>query len=487
MAKSIKENFIYNTINVVSGLLFPLITFPYVSRVIMAEGIGQVQFFSSFINYIVLLTSIGIPMYAIREIARVRDDNRELSKTTVEIITLNLLLNALGYIIVAILCFTVAKIQVDIPLFLLLSTSIVLTTIGCPWFYSGIEDFKYITIRGLIIRVISVAFLFIAVKTPDDLMYYGAYSVIANIGNYVLNFIRLKRYVNLRTIDLSLFNPWRHFKPAMAIFVFNIVTSIYCNLDSIMLGALNTTESVGYYTAATRLSHMLVTLVTSLGAVMLPRLSNLVNNGQQQEFYRLANKSYRFILMLSFPICMGLIFIAPALIRVFSGDSFQPAILTLQLMAPIVVAIGISNLIGIQVLYPLGKIKLVTISTCVGAACNFTLNCVLIPIYAQNGAAVATAVAEVSVVATQLIIARKYIPFKSIDSDTLKYILCSIIMGCACYFVRDIIKGDLASLIITTFVSIIVYGSMLLILKDKIVLEALGIVRNKIQKSKFWQ
>ena len=482
MAKSIKANFVYNTINVVSGLLFPLITFPYVSRVIMAEGIGQVQFFSAIINYIVLLTSIGIPMYAIREIARVRDDNRELSKTTVEILSLNLILNVIGYIIVVILCLTVAKIQVDIPLFLLLSTSIVLTTIGCPWFYSGIEDFKYITIRGLIIKVISIAFLFTAVKTPDDLMYYGAYSVIANIGNYVLNFFRLKKYVSLRIIDWGLFNPWRHFKPAMAIFVFNIVTSIYCNLDSIMLGALNTTESVGYYTAATRLSHMLVTLVTSLGVVMLPRLSNLVNNGQQQEFYRLANKSYRFILMLSFPICMGLISIAPALIRIFSGDSFRPAIMTLQLMAPIVVAIGISNLIGIQVLYPLGKIKLVTISTCVGAIVNLILNLLLIPVYAQDGAGLATVIAEISVTLTQFIIARRYIPFKLLNKHFFGYLLASLAMMFVILVLNPYLKVDIHKVLVLPVIGALTYAIILICAKDPIVIEMLLLIKNKIRK-----
>ena len=165
MARSIKENFIYNMIGTVSGFLFPMITFPYVSRVIMAEGLGQVQFYNSIINYVVLLTGLGIPLYATREIARVRDNLKDLSKTTTEIIFLNLILNILGYAAVFIMCFTIDEVMHNIPLFLLLSTSIVLTTIGCTWFFSGVEDFKYITIRGLVVRIVSTIFLFLFVKT----------------------------------------------------------------------------------------------------------------------------------------------------------------------------------------------------------------------------------------------------------------------------------------------------------------------------------
>ena len=160
MPSSIKENFIYNMIGTVSGFLFPMITFPYVSRVIMADGLGQVQFYSSIINYVVLLTSLGIPLYATREIARIRDNITDLSRTTTEIIFLNLILNVLGYAVIFIMCFTIDEVKQNIPLFLLLSTSIILTTIGCPWFFSGVEDFKYVTIRGIIIKVLCIIFLY---------------------------------------------------------------------------------------------------------------------------------------------------------------------------------------------------------------------------------------------------------------------------------------------------------------------------------------
>lgn len=483
MSKSIKGNFVYNMIGTVSGFLFPMITFPYVSRVIMAEGIGQVQFYTSIINYIVLLTSLGIPLYATREIARVRDNAIELSRTTIEIISLNLILNLIGYVVLFIICFTFDEIIQNIPLFILLSSSIFLTTIGCPWFYSGIEDFKYVTIRGLIIKVICVCFLFIFVKDKDDLMYYATYTVLGTIGNYILNFIRLRKYIRLDGILLRDLNIWHHLKPAFAIFVFNLVTSIYVNLDKVMVGLLKDSESVGYYTSASMLSHILLTIITSLGVVMLPRLSNCIKNGNMDVFNRLARKSYNFIVTMSFPICGGLIILAPNLIRIFSGEGFLPAITTLQILSPIIVAIGISNLLGIQILYPLGKIKIVTLSTMIGAIVNCILNILLIPSMAQDGAAIATVCAELCVTLAQFALAKKFVTFKFIDKQFFYCFATTVIMMSICHFF--IVFGglsDIMNLIIVPIIGGLIYGTVMLILKNEIVIEGLYTITTKIKK-----
>ena len=468
-------------IGTVSGFLFPMITFPYVSRIIMAEGMGQVQFYTSIINYVVLLTSLGIPLYATREIARVRDNIVDLTKTTTEIIFLNLILNIVGYAIIFFLCFTIEEVKQNIPLFLLLSTSIILTTIGCPWFFSGVEDFKYVTLRGLIIRILCLIFLFIFVHDKDDLMLYAAYSVFGSIGNNILNFFRLRIYLRLDSLKFYDLKIWRHLKPAFAIFVFNLVTSIYVNLDKVMVGFLKDNESVGYYTAATTISHILLTAVTSLGAVMLPRLSNLVKQGDMNSFYRLARKSYNFIITMSFPICGGLFILSPSLIRLFSGEGFVPAIPTLQIISPIIVAIGISNLIGIQVLYPLGKIKIVTISTLVGAIINFTLNLLLIPKLAQNGAAIATVLAEICVTLAQLSLARKYIPFKFIDNGFIHILFTTIIMMFICHLIINFGWSDISNLILVPIIGALFYGIVMIVMKNETAIDLLYSIKSKIR------
>ena len=480
MAKSLRVNFVYNVINTVSGLFFPLITYPYVFRVLLADGVGQVNFFNSIISYVTLLTGLGIPLYGIREVARVRDNVRELSQTTAEIISLNLLLNIIGYIVVFILCFTVSEIEQDYPLFLLLSLSIVLTTIGCPWFYSGIEDFKYVTLRGITVRIICTVFLFLTVRTKADLYWYGIYYVLVSTGNYIINFIFLRKRISFNLIKWKELNITRHIKPALAVFVFNLITSIYLNLDKLMLGFIQDAQAVGYYTAATQISHVFLTLATALGAVMLPRASNLIKTNQIDEFYRLANKSYNFVLMLTMPFCFGCIVMSPILIHVFCGASYEPSIMTLRIVSPIIVALGMSNLFGMQMLYPMGKIKIVTISTCVGAALNLLLNSCLIPIMAQDGAAIATVAAEISVTTTQIIMAKKYIKFKIISSKFIRYFLSAFVMAVICAFVCKLDTSDIISIVLVPAVGAMSYGLLLYVQKDDLMLEIFNSLKSKM-------
>ncbi|MCQ2327678.1 MAG: oligosaccharide flippase family protein, partial [Bacteroidales bacterium] len=188
MSKSVKVNYILNLINTGTQLLLPLITFPYASRILFAEGIGKVNFFTSIITYISLFTCIGIPMYAIREIARVRDDEKKMSQTATEILLLHAGLTMVGYIIVALLCLFVPRISAEVPLFLLLSLTILFTAIGCEWFYQGIEDFAYITIRGLIVKALGIIFLFCFVKTREDIIPYAFFTVFGVLGGNLFNF-----------------------------------------------------------------------------------------------------------------------------------------------------------------------------------------------------------------------------------------------------------------------------------------------------------
>ena len=216
----------------------------------MPDGIGLIQFFQSIIGYISLFTALGIPIYAVREIARIKDKQIECNKVTVEILLLHSGLTLMGYVIVAILITTVAKIQVDIPLFLLLSVNLFFSAIGVLWFYQGIEDFKYITIRALIIRTFSLIALFVFVREKTDLFYYAAISVLAEVGGNIFNFFRLRKFINFHDFQWKGLNVVRHFRPALKIFILNVIISIYVNLDTVMLGFIRNETLVGYYDAS---------------------------------------------------------------------------------------------------------------------------------------------------------------------------------------------------------------------------------------------
>lgn len=479
--KSVKANYLFNLINSGSQLLFPLITFSYVSRIMLADGIGQVNFFQSIISYISLLTCLGIPMYAIREVAKVRDNATEMTRTTVEILLLHAFLSLMGYVAVSVICMTVTQVQTDIPLFLLLSTTIFFTAIGCEWFYQGIEDFKYVAARGLLIKVVSVVLLFLVVRTKEDILWYGAYSVFGVLGGNIFNFIRLRKYLHRDVIDFRTLHPMRHLKPALHVFALNVVISIYLQLNNVLLGFMKDAEAVGYFTAATKIMVITMSISSSLSTVIMPRTSNLIAEGRMDEFKALVQKSYDFILALAIPLMVGLIFTSPSAILLLSGIGFAPAILTSQIVAFNILMVGLSGVMGIQVLYPLGKINIVILCTLIGAVVNILLNILLIPRYGHNGTAVAYMLAEVAVTVSMFFIGKKYIPIRFLKRQHLNYVLGSVVVGGCLHFISLLELENIATLITMVSVGGLVYILILLSLKDPIGIMVLSLVCIRIK------
>lgn len=477
MAQSVKVNYILNLINTGTQMLFPLITFPYVCRVIEADGIGQINFFQSIISYISLFTCLGIPMYAIREIARDRSDVVQMNRTAMEILLLHSMLTLVGYAIVAILCLTVPQIQVNIPLFLILSLTIFFTAIGCEWFYQGIEDFKYITIRGLIIKTVSVVLLFIFVKSKTDLLYYGCYTVFGVLGGNIFNFFRLRKYIHRENIIFSELHIKRHIKPVLKVFSFSVVTSIYLQLNTVLLGFLKNALVVGYFAAATKVMQMLLTMSACLGSVMMPRASHLIAENKEDEFNRLIQKSYDFTLAIALPMTIGLIFCAPSLITALCGVKFEHSILPSQIIAPIILMVAISNVFGIQVLFPKGKINIVTLCCGIGAVADLILNLCLIPFFSYIGTSIAYLGAEVATTVSMYFIGRRYIPIIYFKKSHLTYALGCIVMAFALYGISLLQLPTLTILLLQGCCGVLAYFIILCICKDEMLVQILSKIK----------
>ena len=477
MAQSVKVNYILNLINTGTQMLFPLITFPYVCRVIEADGIGQINFFQSIISYISLFTCLGIPMYAIREIARDRSDVVQMNRTAMEILLLHSMLTLVGYAIVAILCLTVPQIQVNIPLFLILSLTIFFTAIGCEWFYQGIEDFKYITIRGLIIKTVSVVLLFIFVKSKTDLLYYGCYTVFGVLGGNIFNFFRLRKYIHRENIIFSELHIKRHIKPVLKVFSFSVVTSIYLQLNTVLLGFLKNALAVGYFAAATKVMQMLLTMSACLGSVMMPRASHLIAENKEDEFNRLIQKSYDFTLAIALPMTIGLIFCAPSLITALCGVKFEHSILPSQIIAPIILMVAISNVFGIQVLFPKGKINIVTLCCGIGAVADLILNLCLIPFFSYIGTSIAYLGAEVATTVSMYFIGRKYIPIIYFKKSHLTYALGCIVMAFALYGLSLLQLPTFTILFLQGCCGVLAYFIILCICKDEMLVQILSKIK----------
>ena len=478
MSKSLRTNYIFNLINTVSQVLFPLITFPYASRIMLPDGIGQVNFFASIINYITLFSCLGIPVYAIKAAAAVRNDSEKLNKVTVEIVTLNLILTIIAYLIVGILCFTVPKVKEDVPLFLILSLGIVFTTIGCEWFYKGIEDFKYITIRGLIVKVLSVVMLFCFVKTKDDILIYGLYTIIGSIGGNIFNFIRLRKYITFRNCFHDI-HPFLHLKPVLHVFLFSAITSIYLQLNTVILGFMKDAHDVGIYTSALKLFGIINGIIGSLATVMLPRISNLVAKNDTKEIKRLAQKAYNFSFTFSLPMIVGIFFCSPNIVHLICGDSFMPSVLCIQIMAPIMLFLSISSLLGYQILYPMGHLNLVIGYCLAGSILCVVLDFSLIPQFSYVGVSISYLLTEMVVAVIAIIVSKKYIKVTFFTKSQRNTIISSALMASAFILLRRVrFDFDIIMLLFYCIVGLLVYCMSMLILKDDFFVDCIKSVKN---------
>lgn len=462
---SLKKNVTLNFINTAAGIIFPLITFPYAARVLAPEGIGAVQFLNSIVAYVCLLTSLGIPMYAVREVARQRSDKARRDRTTVEITALSVILNLIGIALIAVLGFCVDRVHAHLTLFFILSLAVPFSAIGVNWFYQAIEDFTFITVRGLVFRTVLAACLFLFVHEPDDLLAYGLIFVGSSVGNNFINFVHLRRHIDLAHIPWRQLRVWRHLRPALHIFVLNLITSLYLNLNSVMLGFMQDDTAVGFYASGDKVAHMVLTVVSSVGTVMLPHCAHLLEQGDRAGFAELCAKSMRFMVALALPLMVGLCLLARPVLLAFAGAEFLDATLVVWWTSPIILFIALSNVVGLQVLYPQGKENIVIISTIGAALLNLLLNVALIPHYSYVGAAVSTFAAEGVVVVLQVWVGRRYIPFRLLDVRCLRYVAAVVAMALVVWAETQVL-GDAASLVVGIVSGAAVYALVLFLLKD---------------------
>lgn len=480
--KSLKKNAILNIIRTVMGIIFPIITFPYASRILLPDGIGKVNFANSIVSYFTLLASLGIGNYATREAAKIRDNIPALRKFMKEILIINLMSTIFAYSLFLISLILVPKFQDYKVLLLISSLSIIFYSIGIEWFYAAIEEYSYITVRSVILQIISIAFLFIFVKTKEDIYLYAFMNVIASAGSNICNFVHLKHYINLRektSLELK-----KHFKPIIVLFGMAVITSVYTILDSTMLGFLSNDEQVGFYSAATKINKMVLTVVTAIGGVLFPRLSYYSEKEDKTEFFTLLLKGFSITLCIAVPCTLGLHFLSKPITLLFSGERYLPSVPVMKIMNPIIIIISISNFIGIQYFLPLGKEKITVQSVIIGAISNFLINLILIPRYQAFGAGIATLCAEGFVTLYQLIKARKEIKYKKLFLNFIEFIFAGALMSCFVIFITKVVDKPLFQIIYSMIGGAILYYLVLLVLRNKIILSITKVIIDKVKIKK---
>lgn len=480
-SKSIKLNFIMNAILTMSSFIFPLITFPYVSRVLLPVGTGKVSLATSVISYFSMFAQLGVPTYGIRACAKVRDNKEKLTKTVQEIFLINLIMGMISYIAFFVMLFTVPKVNNEKELYLIISTTIFFNIIGMEWLYKALEQYTYITIRSIIFKFVALIMMFILVHQQDDYVIYGAITIIAAVGSNIFNFLNVHKYISLRPVGN--YNIAQHMSPIMTFFAMTVASTIYTNLDIVMLGFMKTDVDVGYYNAAVRVKTILVSIVTSLGTVLLPRASYYIEQGLKEEFLKISKKAINFVALAATPLMLYFMLFAKEGIYFLSGDAYTGAILPMKIIMPTLLFIGMSNILGIQMLVPLGKEKIVLYSEIIGAIVDLIINIALIPQLGATGAAIGTVVAELFVWIYQYIYMREYVQEAYKEIRYVPILIGLVLGSIASLPIKMLELSSFVTLLLSAIVFFGIYGVILILAKEPLVLGVRDQLLSKIRKS----
>lgn len=480
---SVKINFILNTTRMLLGMIFVLLTTPYVTRVLGAESLGKVEYINSVITYFLLFTALGIPNYGLREVARYREDKRKLSKIVFELGIILFITTTIGYMTLLLFLYNTKLLELK-NLVLIMSINLIFTNIGFEWFYQGIENQMYITIRYIIVRFICLILLFFLVKNYNDYLKYGFILVLINSGSNILNFINLRKYISFKEIKFKELEILKHIKPILIIFSASVAVSIYLQLDIVMIGNIDK-SAVALYNVPNKIIRLILTTVTALGVVMLPRISNSYQKNDIENYKKYLNYSLNYILMISLPALCGTLLLSKNIILIMAGEKFLSSIKTMNILAIIIFIVGMAYFLGYQLLYPRGLERYYTYSVITAAIVNFIFNYIMIPKYLQNGAAMGTVIAESIGVIMMLYFSRnllKKIEFFAIKR--LKYFIASLIMGIAVYIITLQNFGNILTVIYSIIVGVIVYFFILFIMKEEYTQEGMKFLKGKIKERK---
>ena len=473
---SIRYNALMSLILKMSGFLFPLLTLPYMTRILHTESYGRVSFVDSVIVYFTLAASLGIPSYGVRACAMVRDDEQRLARTAKELLILNIISMVIMYAVFVGCVLGIPRFREDQSLLMVSSLAVILQTFGMEWFFQAIEQYGYMTVRNLCFKVVYILLLVLFVRSPRDCMQYCAVTVFGTAGYNLVNVLRIRKLINLRQKTPIELKP--HLKPVLLLFFYYAATTIYTNMDMVMLGFLTNSRVVGNYAVALKIQHLLASAVTVLGAVALPRVSYFLAHGQKEEFRQLIRKSLSCVLLLSVPLAVYFNMEAKPVIMILAGVRFRDAISSLRWIVPSVIFIGLSSVTAWQILVPMEKDKVTVVGAVGGAVLDCILNLLLIPKYGAVGAAIGTLCAEAFVLLVHVVYLRGLI-WKALDLTEVLKIAASTLISAGLLHIMNLNFTSSHNSVICIGTAILffgTYGVCCLLMQEKLVMEAIRVV-----------
>ena len=481
MKASIMKNTVLNMVKTLSALLFPLITIPYVTRVLGAENYGKINFGSSIISYFTLIAALGLSTYAIRECSRVRDDKAKLSQLASELFSINMVTTFISYVLLAVLLILFPRFHDYRQLIIIQSTAVLMTTVGCDWLNSAMEDFQYISIRTIAFQVVSLVLMFLFVRESDDYLNYAIISAISSGGANLLNVRYRRRYCR---VGLTTRIPWKHhLTPIFLLFVMSLSQTVFTSADITMLGLMNGDYEVGIYSTAIKIERIISQVVSSNALVLMPRMSYLYAVGDQEKINSTLHKILAVFLVIGFPCFAGAFAISKDIILLVAGAEFAAAGLPLQIaMFSFLFSLLGGSFLGNVVLLSAGKEKDYMIICCIVAALNVALNAVLIPLLGAVGATITTAFCSFTMLAMLLFATKKIVKLEKIGKLFFAPVLGALLIIAYCWSVMPLISSLFLRISVCVVGSCMLYLVVLLVTKNEVLPMVLSNIKKRLKK-----
>lgn len=473
---SIKLNYIYSTINTLLLMSFPLVIFPYATRILHPQGIGINSFAQSIVTYFVLFAQLGVPLYGIREVAKAKDSKEALSKVVCELLCINFFVTFLSFILLLTSTLLITQLYEIKSLIAVYSVLLFLTPLGAEWCYNGLEKYGYITVRNFVFKLISLLILFLTVKTEQDVIAYAWVIVIANVGSYICNIVNLHKYITITWRGLEF---KKHLKPIFTLFLMSASISVYASLPVSILGFFSTPQAVGIFSAALKICLALLALTVGAGKVIMPRLSYYLANNLTDDFKRLLSRSFGFTCFSTGFMVFFILLNADYLIQILCGPEFAAAALPLQLMSLVIFFAGISNVTGLQILIPLGYEKVVALSVAAGAGISIILYCLFIPWFDYNACAAAMSITELAVLGIQQLYLKRHLSVQIDYKATKTYLLSAFFAMLIPFYIKHLTLPFWIKFILSSAVFSLGYLTLLMIFKEPFVWEGISLVKKK--------
>lgn len=463
--KSVKKNYIYNLLYQLLIILLPIITTPYIARKLGASGNGIYGYTISIVTYFMLFGSLGVNLYGQREVAYNQNNPEKRTKVLYELLILKTVTMIISGIVFYILFCRAGEYALYYKILIL---EMLASLIDISWFYQGMEDFQKIVIRNFVVKLISIVCIFIFIKQPSDIYKYLLIYVFSNLFGAITLWFGLKKY----TVQVRKLKIVHHLPTVLALFIPQIAIQIYTVLDKTMLGViLQNMNEVGYYEQSQKIIKILLTVITAVGTVMLPRIANCFAENDKEKIRLYMARTFKFVFLLAFPLMFGIIAVSNSFAPLFFGKGYDKVPAIMSIMSMIVLFISLSNVTGTQFLLSTKREKEFTISVVTGAIINFIFNLILIGSLKSIGAAVATVIAELSVTLVQLYFVRKDFNLREIFKSSINYLIAGVLMLGLCWGIGLLIHNNLICLIVQVVSGIVIYAAVLILLKDKFLSE----------------